>query len=402
MFANGPAYLAIPGPSVMPDRVLRAMHRAAPNIYTGELHDLTHGLFPDLKAVAKTEHNATIYIANGHGVWEAALSNVVGEGDTVLVLITGRFGEGWGEMAAGLGATIETINFGDSAAVDPAQVEAALRADTEGRIKAVLTVFVDTSTGVRTDVKAVRAAIDAAGHDALLMCDCIASLGCDRFYMDDWGVDITVAASQKGLMTPPGIGFVWYNDKADRVRGGMTRVSNYWDWRPRTDATHYFKFFNGTAPTHHLYGLREALDMIAEEGLDAVWARHENIAQAIWEAIDVWGSDGPMQINVPDPEQRSRAVTSVRLEEGQGNQLRAWCEQKMGVTLGLGLGRDPASAYFRFGHMGHLSGHMVMGVLGTVDAGLKALNIPHGSGALEAASAVLARAAGADIDVAKV
>ncbi|MEL6957640.1 MAG: aminotransferase class V-fold PLP-dependent enzyme [Pseudomonadota bacterium] len=389
MFANGLPYLAIPGPSVMPDRVLRAMHRPAPNIYTGELHDITRSVVPDLKAVAGTAGNVAIYIANGHGVWEAALSNVIGPGDTVLVLATGRFCVGWGEMADGLGAKVETIDFGDEEAVDPARVEEALRADREGRIKAILTVLVDTSTGVLNDIAAVRAAMDAAGHDALLMCDCIASLGCDVYEMDRMGVDITVAASQKGLMTPPGIGFVWFNDKADAVRGKMRRVSRYWDWRPRVDPDEYWKFFDGTAPTHHIYGLREALDMIGEEGLPAIWARHEGLARAIWAAIDAWSSEGPLRINVADEAARSRAVTSLRLGEGQGDALRGWCEQTMGVTLGIGLGRDPASAYFRLGHMGHVSGHMVLGFLGTIDAGLKALSIPHGVGALEAASSVL-------------
>lgn len=390
MFANGLTYLAIPGPSVMPDRVLRAMHRPAPNIYTGDLHDVTRSLVPDLKSVAGTAHHVAIYIANGHGVWEAALSNVIGEGDTVLVLATGRFCIGWGEMAESLGARVETIDFGNSDAVDLAQVEAALRADTEGRIKAVLTVLVDTSTGVLNDIKGVREAMDASGHEALLMCDCIASLGCDEYHMDEWGVDITVAASQKGLMTPPGIGFVWFNDKADNVRGTMSRVSRYWDWRPRVSAEEYWMFFDGTAPTHHIYGAREALDMIAEEGLRAIWARHDGLARAIWAAIDVWSSGGPMEINVKDIAARSRAVTSLRLGEGQGDALRNWCETQMGVTLGIGLGRDPASAYFRLGHMGHVSGHMVLGFLGTIDAGLKALDIPHGTGAVEAASRVLA------------
>lgn len=390
MFANGLPYLAIPGPSVMPDRVLRAMHRPAPNIYTGELHDVTRSLIPDLKAIAGTKHDVAVYIGNGHGVWEAALANVIGDGDTVLVLATGRFCVGWGEMAGSLGASVETIDFGDTDAVDLAQVEAVLKADTQGRIKAVLTVLVDTSTGVLNDIKGIRAAMDAAAHGALLMCDCIASLGCDEYHMDDWGVDITVAASQKGLMTPPGIGFVWFNDRANAVRDTKTTVSRYWDWQPRVAGDEYWKFFDGTAPTHHLYGLREALDMIAEEGLEAVWARHEGLAHAIWAAVEVWSSSGPMRINVADKAARSRAVTSLKLDERQGDALRAWCETQMGVTLGIGLGRDPASAYFRLGHMGHVNGHMVLGFLGTIDAGLKALDIPHGAGALEAASTVLA------------
>lgn len=401
MFANGLSYLAIPGPSVMPDRVLQAMHRKAPNIYTGELHDLTDSLVPDLKTLAGTDQNVAIYIANGHGTWEAALSNVVGEGDTVLVLATGRFCVGWGEMAEGLGAQVQTVDFGDSDAVDMGQVETALRADTAGQIKAILTVLVDTSTGVLNDIKGVRDVLDATGHNALLMCDCIASLGCDVYEMDAMGVDVTVAASQKGLMTPPGIGFVWFNDKADGVRADMKRVSRYWDWRPRVSPDEYWKYFNGTAPTHHLYGLREALDMIAEEGLQNIWARHDGLAHAIWAAIDVWGANGPLEINVAEIAARSRAVTSLKLGEGQGDALRAWCETQMGVTLGIGLGRSPASAYFRLGHMGHVSGHMVMGVLGTMDAGLKALDIPHGDGALEAAAQVLAVRAGANARLTK-
>lgn len=394
MFANGQSYLAIPGPSVMPERVLRAMHRAAPNIYTGALHDLTHSLIPDLKALVDTSGDVAIYIANGHGTWEAALSNVIGPGDTVLVLATGRFCIGWGEMAAGLGADVQMLDFGNSSDVDPAQVEAALRADTEGRIKAVLMVHVDTSTGVLNDVQAVRAAMDAAGHDALLCVDGIAAFGCDEFHMDAWGADLAISASQKGLMTPPGLGFVWFNEKADAARGKLERVSRYWDWRPRVDASEYWMYFDGTAPTHHLYGLREALDMIGEEGLPNVWARHDGLARAVWAAVDAWGQGGPMALNVANPAKRSRAITSVKLDEGQGDALRKWVEEKAGVTLGIGLGRDPASAYFRIGHMGHVNAHMVLGVLGVIDAGLKALDIPHGTGAVEAASGLLANLAG--------
>lgn len=395
MFANGLPYLAIPGPSVMPDRVLRAMQRPSPNIYTGALHDLTHSLIPDLKSVAGTTGNAAIYIANGHGTWEAALANVVAEGDRVLVLATGVFCKGWGEMAQGLGVEVEVLDFGDCAAVDPDRVEAALRADTKGRIRAVLMVLVDTSTGVLNDVRAVRSAMDAAGHHALLMVDAIASLGCDRYRMDASGADVTIAASQKGLMTPPGMGFVWFNAKADAQRGTLARVSRYWDWRPRVDPDAYWKYFDGTAPTHHLFALREALDMIKEEGLEAVWARHDGLARAIWAACEVWGQSGPLRLNVPDPAARSRAITSVVMEPGQADALRDWVEQKAGVTLGIGLGRDPASAYFRIGHMGHVNAHMVLGVLATIEAALAALDIPHGPGGVVAASSCLAELAGA-------
>lgn len=389
--ANGRAYLAIPGPSVIPDAVLRSMHRASPNIYEGELHDLTDSLIPDLKAVAMTKQNVAIYIGNGHAAWEAALSNVLSEGDTVLVLATGRFCIGWGEMAEGLGVTVQTIDFGDRADVDLAKVEDALRADKAGKIKAVLAVHVDTSTSVKNDVAGLRRVLDTTGHDALLMADCIASLGCDRFEMDAWGVDVMVAACQKGLMTPAGICFVYYNAKANARR--PSRVSRYWDWRARTEPEHYFQYFDGTAPTHHLYGLRTALDMIKDEGLDHVFARHEALAKTVWAAFDCWSTEGPLALNIADPAKRSHAVTSATAGSPNADALRHWCEHKAGLTLGIGLGRTPADAFFRIGHMGHVNTQMIMGVLGTMEAGLIALKIPHGKGAVEAAASVIAATA---------
>jgi alanine-glyoxylate transaminase/serine-glyoxylate transaminase/serine-pyruvate transaminase len=389
--SNGRAYLAIPGPSVMPDAVLQAMHRASPNIYQGELHDLTDSLIPDLKAVAMTVANVAIYIGNGHAAWEAALANVLSRGDTVLVLATGRFCIGWGEMAAGMGAKVETIDYGSQAPIDLARVADVLSADKEGRIKAVLAVHVDTSTSVKNNIAGLRAVMDSVGHPALLMADCIASLGCDRFEMDAWGVDVMVSGCQKGLMTPAGVSFVWFNEKANAARGNC--VTSYWNWRPRVNPEMYFQYFDGTAPTHHLYGLRAALDMIRAEGLDAVFARHEKLAQIIWAAADRWSSEGPVKLNIAAPAHRSHAVTSIEIGSPHGDALRRWCEHKCGLTLGIGLDRSPADAYFRIGHMGHVNAHMIMGVLGTIDAGLKALEIPHGAGALEAAAVALSQRA---------
>lgn len=386
--ANGRSYLAIPGPSVMPDEVLRAMHRASPNIYEGELHDVTHSLIPDLQAVACTTANVAVYIGNGHAAWEAALANVASRGDTVLVLATGRFCIGWGEMAAEMGVTVETIDHGDTAPVDLDRVAQHLAADKAHKIKAVLAVHVDTSTSVKNDIAGLRAVMDTAGHPALLMADCIASFGCDRFEMDAWGVDVMVTACQKGLMTPAGISYVYFNAKADAARGNC--VTGYWDWRKRINPDQYYQFFYGTAPTHHIYGQRAALDMIKAEGLEAVWARHEALAHAVWAAFDCWSTDGPLALNIADPAHRSHAVTSCVAGSPNGDRLRAWCEQKAGLTLGIGLGRSPSDAYFRIGHMGHVNAHMIMGVLGTMDAGLKALDIPHGDGALTAAAQVIA------------
>ncbi|WP_380057637.1 pyridoxal-phosphate-dependent aminotransferase family protein [Falsihalocynthiibacter sp. SS001] len=396
--ANGRRYLAIPGPSVMPDRVLQAMQQAAPNIYTGPLIDLTASLIPDLKTVAGTKHRAAIYIANGHGIWEAALSNTLSRGDKVLVLATGRFGIGWGEMAAAVGIQTEVLDFGLHSTLDLDRVKAALIADTAHEIKAITTVHVDTSTSFRNDIKALREAIDATGHPALLMVDCIASLGCDEFQMDAWGVDVMISASQKGLMTPPGIGFVFYNPKAEEARAKVDVVSKYWDWTPRGNPQEYYEYFGGTAPTHHLFALREALNMLVhEEGLANVYRRHATLAKAIWAALDAWGVGSSIEMNVKDPALRSHAVTSVKIEAPLGTALRDYLSENLGVTLGIGLGMAAGGTpewhgYFRIGHMGHVNAHMVLGTLACIDAGLKALDIPHGDGALDAATRVIAQA----------
>jgi alanine-glyoxylate transaminase/serine-glyoxylate transaminase/serine-pyruvate transaminase len=302
-------------------------------------------------------------------------------------------------MADAIGAKVETMDFGLQAPVDLARLADRLNADNTHQIKAVMMVHVDTGTSLRNDVKGVREALDTVNHPALLMVDCIASLGCDRFDMDAWGVDVMVTASQKGLMTPPGLGFVFFNDRADAVRGQMKRVSRYWDWHPRAHPQIFSHRWNGTAPTHHLFALREALDMVAEEGLEAIWQRHENLAQMYWAAFDAWGAgDGVLQMNVSRPEWRSHAVTALRMPAPKATELRRWTEHKAGVTLGIGLGLVPADdpawhGLFRVGHMGHVNAHMVMGVIGTIDAGLKALGIAHGPGATEAAAQIAASVA---------
>ncbi|MEO9574510.1 MAG: aminotransferase class V-fold PLP-dependent enzyme [Tateyamaria sp.] len=391
----GRDYLAIPGPSVMPDAVLRAMHRGAPNIYAGELVDIAASLVPDLKRVARTSGDVAMYIGNGHAAWEAALANTIAPGETVLVPATGRFGHGWADMALGLGAEVETLDFGKRDPMDMDRIAETLRADVGHKIKAVLAVHVDTSTSIRNDIAALRAVLDAVGHPALLMADCIASLGCDRFEMDAWGVDMMVAGCQKGLMVPPGMAFVFFNAKAAAVRSSMPRVSRYWDWTPRANPEEFFMYWNGTAPTHHLYGLRTALDMLHEEGIEAVWARHARLARAIWAACEIWSQDGPLELNVADNSNRSCAVTALRLGAPNGTALRDWVEHNIGLTLGIGLGMAPPGdpswhGFFRLGHMGHVNGHMIMGLLGGIESGLAALDIPRGSGALEAAAGVIA------------
>ena len=389
--SHGRPYLAIPGPSVIPDAVLQAMHRAAPNIYEGALVDMVAGLIPDLRYVARSDGHVAIYIANGHGAWEAALANTVAPGERVLVPATGRFGHGWAEMAGAMGIACDIIDFGRQSPIDPERVRAALRADAGAGIKAVLAVHVDTSSSVRNDIAALRRVLDEEGHPALLMADCIASLGCDRFEMDGWGVDVAVTASQKGLMVPPGLGFVFFNDRAAEIRRAMPRVSRYWDWSERAAPERFYQYFGGTAPTHHLYGLRAALDMIRAEGMEAIWSRHEMLARAVWEAAAHWGAEGPLRLNVQDAAHRSHAVTALRVGAPHGARLRDWTTRETGVTLGIGLGMsepgDPdGTGFFRIGHMGHVNAHMILGLLGVLEAGMGALGIAHRSGGASAAA----------------
>ena len=394
--SRGRPYLAIPGPSVLPDRILAAMMRPSPDIYSGDLVRMVDGLWPDLKALAGTKGHVAAYICNGHGAWEAANSNLFSRGDKALVLATGVFGHGWANTARGLGVDVQVLEFGGSAPAEPMQIEAALRADPA--IRAVLMTHVDTASSVKSDVQAVRAAMDGAGHDGLLAVDCVASLGCDEFRMDDWGVDVMLGASQKGLMCPPGMGFVWFNDKAARASTTSNARTPYWDWTLRANPEEFWHYWFGTAPTTHLYALRESLTMILhEEGLANVWARHATLARAVWAAFDAWGQGNPaIRLNVTKPAARGHSVTAARFGAPDATRLREWAEAQAGVILGIGLGaatpEDPeATGALRLAHMGHVNAHMTLGALAVMEAGLTALNIPHGPAALTAATQEIAR-----------
>lgn len=392
--ARGRHFLSIPGPSAMPERVLAAMHRDAPNIYEGEIIRLTQTVLTGLADVARTRHSAMIYIANGHGAWEAALVNTLSPGDRVLCLATGRFALGWADMAERLGAVVDRLDFGSQAPVEPQAVEDALRAAPD--TKAVLVCQTDTATSVLNDIPAIRAAMDAAGSDALLMSDNIASLACDEFHMDDWGVDVMVAGSQKGLMTPPGLGLVFAGPKARDARKTAALVTPYWDWEPRISADEQYRIFCGTAPTHHIYGLAAALDMLAEEGLEQVWARHRLLARAVHAAVEAWGQSGPWALNIANPAARSTAVTVIRAGSVDVPALRQFAEHELGVTLGIGLSLgDPQAGardtgVFRIGHMGHLNPPMLLGTLGAIETTMAALGLPHGRGGVDAAAATIA------------
>ncbi|MGV8854025.1 MAG: pyridoxal-phosphate-dependent aminotransferase family protein [Devosia sp.] len=393
--ATGRNYLAIPGPSVSPERVLRAMHRTAPNIYEGEIVDMTAGIVADLKRVAVTDQHVAIYITNGHGAWEAANCNMFSRGDRALVVATGRFGHGWAEAASQIGVSVDVLDFGKSGPADPQRLADALRADPTHQIKSVLVTHVDTASSARNDIAAIRAAIDSTGHPALLAVDAVASLACDELRMDAWGIDVVVGASQKGLMLPPGLGFLWFSDKALAASQHADLNTPYWDWRPRGVGAQFYQYFGGTAPTHHLYGLRESLTMILdEEGLAVVWARHRRLASAVWAAFDAWGKGSSIALNVADVAARGHSVTAATIPGGGAGALRRWLEAEAGVTLGIGLGMaapdEPAyQDFLRVGHMGHVNPHMTLGVLASMEAGLQALEIPHGSGAVEAAAGAL-------------
>lgn len=398
--AHGRPYMAIPGPSVIPDRVLRAMMRPAPNIYDGEIVEIAASLWPDLKALAGTTGNVAAYICNGHGLWEAVNANLFSRGETVLVVASGRFGLSWAGHLRGMGVGVQLFDCGISAGPDWQRLEEVLRADQGHRIKAVLTTHVDTASSVKTDVPALRATLDRAGHPALLAVDCIASMGSDEFRMDDWGVDVAFAASQKGLMTPAGMGFVWFNARAEAAGRGADLRTPYWDWGPRAHAAEFWQLWHGTVPTHHVFALRAALDMIGEEGVPAIWHRHASLARAVWAAVDAWSVGNPrIRLNVPDPAHRAHAVTAARVGAPDGARLRHWVETTGGLTLGIGLGmetaEDPhATGFLRVAHMGHVNAHMTLGALAVMEAGLTALEIPHGPGALAAATQAIARATG--------
>jgi alanine-glyoxylate transaminase/serine-glyoxylate transaminase/serine-pyruvate transaminase len=384
----GREFLAIPGPTTMPDEVLRAMHRPALDIYSEQMVDLSDGLLRDLSKLFATKGKSYIYIANGHGAWEAVLSNVLSRGDKVLVLESGRFAIGWGNAAAAMGAEVEVLKGDWRRAVRVDDLSARLRADETNAIKAILVAQVDTASGVVNDIEAIGRAIKASGHPALYMVDAVASLGCMPFEMDGWGVDVAMSGSQKGLMTPPGLGFVAVNDRAQAVHKTANMRTPYWDWTEREGVEHYRRYA-GTAPVHLLFALRQAIDMLFEEGLDNVHRRHRLLGEAVRRAVAVWSEGQVLGFNIAEAHERSNTVTTVLLGNGHDPlALQRYCKEKCGVVLGVGIG-DLQGQAFRIAHMGHVNAPMILGTLGVIEVGLNALRIPHGTGGTEAAIAYL-------------
>ncbi|MBM3646066.1 MAG: aminotransferase class V-fold PLP-dependent enzyme [Alphaproteobacteria bacterium] len=380
----GREFLAIPGPTTVPDEVLRAMHRPAVDIYSGPLLALTDGLLKDMGRVFHTSGRTYIYISNGHGAWEASLTNVLSRGDKILVLESGRFAIGWGESARRMGVEVEILKGDMRRAVRPAEVEARLRADKGGTIKAILVAQIDTASGVVNDIEAIGQAVRAAGHEALLMVDAVASLGCMPFEMDKWGVDVAMSGSQKGMMAPPGLGFVAASDRAREVHKKAGLRTPYWDWTDREGDQHYQKYA-GTPPEHLLFGLRQALDLLFAEGLDNVFRRHRLLAEATRRAIGVWSEGQAVSFNIIEASERCDTVTTVRFGDGHDPEaLRDYCNKQCGVILGHGIG-DLSGKAIRIAHMGHVNAPMMLGTLGVVEMALGALAIPHGKGGSQAA-----------------
>jgi len=386
-------FLMTPGPTNIPERIQSAISRPALEYAGPEFLELSLGVHEDLKKLFRTDGEVFIYSANGHGAWEAALSNTLSAGDTVLVPGTGQFSLGWSSMAESFGVNSIYLENDWRNAIDPAEVEDKLRQDTSHKIRAVLLVHTDTASSITSDIPAIRRVIDAAGHPALLMVDTIASLITTEFRMDDWGVDVAVAACQKGIMMPPGMSFTAANAKARRVGETSQTGRNYWDWRTRRGAIHY-SWYCGTGPVNMVCGLREAIDMILEETLDGAAARHQRLADATRAAVRKWGEAGTMEMNAQVDRQAANGVTSIRVDESIDiDALRNLLRDEFGVAIGHGLGLLNGKT-FRIGHMGYCSEPMILGALGSIETAFRQLGVRHGEGGIMAAVGNLAQSAG--------
>ncbi|GIF00079.1 pyridoxal-phosphate-dependent aminotransferase family protein [Paractinoplanes rishiriensis] len=374
---SGRHFLQIPGPTNTPDRVLRAM--AAPTIdHRGpEFAELTLGILGSLGAVFGTTQPVVIYPASGTGAWEAALVNTLSPSDRVVCFETGHFATLWREMAVRLGLEVDFVPGDWRHGVDPQQVADKLTADAEHAVKAVLVVHNETSTGVTSRVAEIRRAIDATGHPALLLVDTISSLASIDYRHDEWGVDVTVAGSQKGLMLPPGLSFNAIGPKALEAAKQARLRRSFWDWQPILDANSR-GFFPYTPATHLLYGLHEALRMLDEEGLPQVFARHQRHAEATRAAVRGWG----LEVLAVDEREYSGSLTAVSVPDA--DRIRALILDRYHLSLGSGLGRL-AGRVFRIGHLGDFNDVMLAGTLAGVQMGLAASGVPIDPGGITAA-----------------
>ena len=391
---TGRHFLQIPGPTNVPDRVLRAM--SAPTIdHRGpEFQELGHDVLSRLKSVFKTDSHVVMFPSSGTGAWEAAIVNALSPGDRVLMFETGHFSNLWQQMATKLGLDVDFVAGDWRTGVDPAMVEQRLRADNDNRVKAVMVVHNETATGVSSRIGEIRAAMDRAGHDALLMVDTISSLASIDFCMDEWRVDVTVAGSQKGLMLPPGLGFTAISERALKASEQSSYKKSYWSWQEMITSNKN-GFFPYTPATNLLFGLREALTMLVdEEGLDAVFARHKRHAEATRRAVTAWGHE----ILARNPSEYSSSLTAVIVPVGHSaDRLRKIILERFDMSLGTGLGKLEDKV-FRIGHLGHFNDLTLAGTLTGVEMGLSIADVPYQRGGVDAAMDYLAECAAKDTD----
>ena len=379
-YRSGRHFLQIPGPTNVPDRVLRAL--AAPTIdHRGpEFAALARAVLSGLKPVFRTTGPVVAFPASGTGAWEAALVNTLSPGDRVIAFDTGHFAGLWSRMAGSLGLEVDLVPGSWRRGVDPALVHEHLATDRTHAVRAVMVVHNETSTGVTNDVPAIRAAVDAAGHPALLLVDTVSSLASIDYRHDEWGVDVTVSCSQKGLMLPPGLGFNALGERALAASASAGLPRSYWDWQPMlaANADGHFPY---TPPTNLLYGLREALAMLAEEGLENVLARHRRHAEATRLAVRAWG----LEVLCKDPARYSSSLTAVLVGAGNdADEVRRVALERYDLSLGAGLGRL-AGRVFRIGHLGALNDLMLAGTLCGIELSLARAGVGTGRGGVDAA-----------------
>ena len=377
---SGRHFLQIPGPTNVPDRVLRAIDQGTIDHRGPEFQQLGKSVLAGMKRVFKTEGHVVIYPASGTGAWEAALVNTLSPGDRVLMAETGQFATLWRKLAERMGLAVEFLAGDWRHGVDAAAVEARLAGDRGHEIRAVCVVHNETSTGVTTRIAAVREAIDRANHPALFMVDTISGLGSIDFRHDEWRIDVSIAGSQKGLMLPPGLSFNAISVKALAASKRARMPRSYWDWSEMI-AINDKGFFPYTPATNLLYGLNEAIAMLMEEGLDNVFARHDRFAEATRRAVRAWG----LEVLAVDPAEYSSALTAVLVPEGHSaDAFRNVVLERYDMSLGQGLGKL-SGKIFRIGHLGWFNDLMLCGTLCGVEMGLAAAGVPHRKGGVQAA-----------------
>jgi alanine-glyoxylate transaminase / serine-glyoxylate transaminase / serine-pyruvate transaminase len=389
MIHTGRHFLQIPGPTNVPDRVLRAMAAPVIDHRSAEFADLGREVLEGLRPIFQTRGPVVIYPGSGTGAWEASLVNTLSPGDRVLLFETGHFSQLWRDMAKKLGLDVEYLPGNWRRGASPEEAEARLRADASHHIKAALVVHNETSTGVTSRVAEIRAAMNRAKHPALLLVDTISSLGSMEYRHDEWEVDVTIAGSQKGLMLPPGISFNAISEKALAANRTARLARSYWDWQQMLEPNRT-GFFPYTPATNLLYGLREALKMLAEEGLQNVFRRHERHGTATRAAVRAWGLD----VVCEEPREYSNSLTAVMMPEGHdADALRKAILDAFDMSLGSGLSRL-AGKVFRIGHLGSFNDLMLAGTLSGVEMGLRLAGVPHKTGGVAAALDSLASSAG--------